>query len=75
VAWISETRHSNGRRWAMFPTMVPLEAIRRLGRSRAEGEMNDSARNFEVAHVLFVAVRRCHTEPEGFRHARNVAAE
>ncbi len=31
--------------------------------------------DFDVAHVLFVAVRRPHTEREGFRHARNVAAE
>src|SRR6267378_687367 len=31
--------------------------------------------DFDVAHVLFVAVRRPHTEREGFRHERNVAAE
>src|SRR5580693_4171360 len=31
--------------------------------------------DFDIAQVLFVAVRRRHTEREGLRHARNVAAE
>ncbi|SRR6266478_5653090 len=40
-----------------------------------EKEHEQLGGDFEVAHILFVAVRRPHTEPEGFRHARNVAAE
>jgi len=37
-----------------------------LGRKR---NANNWGGDFEVAHVLFVAVRRRHTEREGFRHA------
>jgi hypothetical protein len=47
-------------------------------RGRAEvilGEKEREQLGGEVAHVLFVAVRRRHTEREGLRHARNVAAE
>jgi hypothetical protein len=40
-----------------------------------EKEREQLGGDFEVAHVLFVAVRRRHTEREGLRHARNVAAE
>ena len=40
-----------------------------------EKEREQLGGDFDVEHVLFVVVRRPHTEPEGFRHARNVAAE
>jgi hypothetical protein len=45
------------------------------GMSRDEKEHEQLGGDFDVAHILFVAVRRPHTEREGFRHARNVAAE
>ena len=40
-----------------------------------EKEHEQLGGDFDVEHVLFVVVRRPHTEREGFRHARNVAAE
>ena len=40
-----------------------------------EKEHEQLGGDFDVEHVLFVAVGRPHTEREGFRHARNVAAE
>ena len=40
-----------------------------------EKEREQLGGDFDAEHVLFVAVGRPHTEREGFRHARNVAAE
>ena len=66
------------------PPICPAAALpkRAFDRAAPRGVARSASRcqqfwggDFDVAHVLFVAVRRPHTEREGFRHARNVAAE
>src|SRR5882724_10507148 len=67
-----------------MPPICPAAALpkRAFNRAAPRGVARSASRcqqfwcgDFDVAHVLFVAVRRPHTEREGFRHARNVAAE
>src|SRR5882724_5401218 len=67
-----------------MPPICPAAALpkRAFNRAAPRGVARSASRcqqlwcgDFDVAHVLFVAVRRPHTEQEGFRHARNVAAE
>jgi hypothetical protein len=67
-----------------MPPICPAAALpkRAFNRAAPRGVARSASRcqqfwwgDFDVAHLLFVAVRRPHTEREGFRHARNVAAE
>ncbi len=59
----------------MIRKPLELPPVMRADVILGEKEHEDLGGDFDVAHILFVAVRRPHTEPEGFRHARNVAAE
>src|SRR6266481_5237782 len=84
-AYLSYWRLATGlaRRAIPEPSIWPAAALpkRAFNRAAPRGVARSASRcqqlwcgDFDVAHVLFVAVRRPHTEREGFRHARNVAA-